>query len=63
MSFIVVFQNITDLAPTSDYKVDVFVNERYIAGPFVVKGHKRNDGWQALVKQFARGLQTKEYTP
>ncbi len=56
MALIVSFQNITNLNDISDYKVDVWVNERHIAGPFKVKGHHRSDGWGKLVKQFARSI-------
>jgi hypothetical protein len=54
MALIVSFQNISNLAEISEYKVDVWVNNRHIAGPFIVSGHRRSDGWQELVKQFGK---------
>ena len=54
MALIVAFVNISELAPVSDYRVEVFVNQRQIAGPFIVKGHKRDDGWLKLVEQFVK---------
>ena len=57
MALIVSFKNVTELEPLSDYKVDVWINDHHIDGPFLLKHHKREDGWQALVKLFARNLQ------
>lgn len=59
MSLIVIFENITDCAPISDYRVSVYVNKRLIAGPFYVKKHKREKGWKALIKKFVRLPDTK----
>lgn len=56
MALIVAFVNKSNLAKHSDYEVQVYVNDRHIAGPFEVKGHDRSDGWQSLVKQFAANL-------
>jgi len=53
MALVVSFQNISGLADVSDYKVDVWINDTHIAGPYRVKQHRRADGWQKLVKQFA----------
>lgn len=53
MALIVSFENISNLADVSDYKVDVWVNNQKIAGPFPLKGHKRSEGWAALVRKFA----------
>ena len=52
MALIVVFRNLSSLASISDYEVTVFVNDRQISGPFVVKEHKRSLGWDNLVKKF-----------
>lgn len=52
MALILTFQNITALAPVSDYKVEVFVNDRRIDGPFLVTGHPRQEGYAALVQRF-----------
>jgi hypothetical protein len=60
MALIVSFVNISGLAEISDYRVEVWINEKRIDGPFVVKGHKRNDGWQKLVKQFASEIELKK---
>ena len=56
MALIIAFVNKSNLAEVSDYEANVYVNERHIAGPFEVKGHKRSLGWQKLVKQFAKDL-------
>ena len=52
MALIIAFQNISALAAKSNYKVDVFINDQRIAGPFIVKGHVRDDGWFELLKKF-----------
>lgn len=62
MALIIALVNKSDLAEVSDYEVNVFVNERHIAGPFEVKKHRRSDGWQKLVKQFAKGLKNEKFT-
>lgn len=54
MALIVVFENMTNLSPVSDYRVRVFVNEKLIDGPIIVKGHKRVEGYKALVEKFVR---------
>lgn len=54
MALIISFQNFTELEPLSDYKVDVWINDRHIDGPFLVKHHKRDDGWKSLVNMFAK---------
>lgn len=63
MSLIVVLQNISDLAPTSDYRYQVLVGD---GGPRskvlevgLVKGHSRADGWQALVQRFLTAREEK----
>jgi hypothetical protein len=52
MALIIAFVNKSKLADMSNYEVDVYVNERHIAGPFIVKGHKRDNGWFELLKKF-----------
>ena len=59
MALIVAFVNKSQLADVSNYRVDVYVNDKHIAGPFDVKGHKRRAGWRKLVKQFAAELEDK----
>lgn len=54
MALIVEFRNISDLAWKSDYEVMVWINRKVIAGPFLLKGHVRSKGWEALVAQFAK---------
>ena len=54
MALIVSFQNVTNCDPISDYKVDIWINERHIDGPFLIKHHKRDDGYKPLVASFAR---------
>lgn len=56
MSLIITLRNITSLAPVSDYEAKVFVNRSQIAGPILVEGHARKDGWRQLVKRFAKSL-------
>jgi hypothetical protein len=56
MALIIALINRSNLAEISNYEVDVYVNQKHIAGPFKVKGHKRSDGWQKLVKTFANNL-------
>ncbi len=56
MALIVYLRNVSGLADISDYEAEVYVNHRKIyAGK--VKGHKRADGWQALVKKLAEGAE------
>ena len=55
MALIVVFENKSNLADVSDYRVRVFVNDHLLSDT-PLKGHKRADGWEALVKQFAKEL-------
>lgn len=61
MALIIAIQNRSNCAEISDYTVDVYINERLIAGPFAIKGHKRSDGWQKLVKQFAKSLKAESF--
>lgn len=61
MALIIALVNKSALAPVSDYEATVYINETKIAGPFAVKGHKRKDGWEALVKQFAEQLKCEEF--
>ena len=60
---IITMVNQNGLAEISDYDVRVFVNQYQIAGPFKVKGHKRSEGWQKLVKIFADNLKEEKYEP
>ena len=59
MALIIALVNKSDLADVSDYRADVYINDKHIAGPFEVKGHEREKGWEALVKQFANQLVVK----
>jgi len=45
--------NTSDLAPVSSYNYAVYINRDCIATG-TVTGHKRADGWPALVKQIAK---------
>ena len=56
MALIIAFRNLSDLAPVSDYEVEVLINAQRIYGYSYVVGHRRAEGWQALVRQFAEGL-------
>jgi len=63
MALILEIVNISNLANVSDYKVNVYINNRKIDGPIIVEGHKRSDGWQKLVKTFAKQIKNKEHKP
>lgn len=63
MALIIALVNKSNLADVSDYEANVYVNERHIAGPFWVKKHKRSDGWQKLVKMFAKSLKAEKFDP
>lgn len=61
MALIVVLQNVSELAPVSDYKVQVLVGDGTVersrtlyAGE--VTGHPREDGWQALLRALVDSL-------
>lgn len=41
--------NQSGLAPVSNYSFDVYINRTRIAGG-VVTGHKREEGWRALLR-------------
>ena len=57
MALILAFVNKSNLAPVSDYSVEVLVGDgsversRTIAFG-TVKGHRRDDGWEVLVQAF-----------
>ncbi len=57
MALILVFVNKSDLAPISDYKVEVLVGDGTPARSTViaagsVKDHERSLGWKVLVERF-----------
>jgi len=56
MALIVVIQNISELAPVSDYRFEVLVGDGTDANSKVITsgkvfGHTRSDGWRQLVSQ------------
>ena len=55
MALIIVIQNISQLAPTSDYRYEVLVGDGTIRSNNIahgeIKAHKRDDGWRALVQR------------
>ncbi len=56
MSLIIVATNISKLAPISDYNYEVLVGDGTIKGSSIITngkiiGHKRDDGWKALVER------------
>ena len=56
MALIVVFTNISNLAPVSDYRYEVMVGDgtperSKTLAQGTIKGHERIDGWQALVRE------------
>ena len=61
MALVIAMRNVSELAPVSNYEIDVYINEHRIAGPFRLEGHRREDGWQALVKQWAETLKPQKY--
>ena len=56
----ITFRNISHLAEISDYEWAVEVNYTTV-DEGVLKGHKRSDGWEALVKLFAKSLEGEDY--
>jgi hypothetical protein len=50
MALIVVLENMSNIAPVSDYKYGVYVNETLIEQGNV-KGHTRADGWEVLLRK------------
>lgn len=62
MALIIEMINTSQLAEISNYKVHVYVNRHHIAGPLIVTGHKRSDGWEVLVKRFAKQLKKTPYS-
>jgi hypothetical protein len=63
VALIIAFVNKSNLAETSNYQADVYLNEHHIAGPFAVDGHTRSNGWQKLVKMFASSLKEESNEP
>jgi hypothetical protein len=64
MALIICFVNKSDLAPISDYKVEVLIGDGTAARSKTiyrseVKGHQRSDGWQKLVRQMLDEQETK----
>lgn len=55
MALIVVLQNISELAAISDYRYEVLVGDGSPRSKVIARGtvcgHKRADGWKALVQQ------------
>lgn len=56
MSLIVIARNISELASTSDYDYKVLVGDGTSEGSHIItsgqiKGHKRSDGWKALISR------------
>lgn len=56
MSLVISFRNKSNLAPISDYDYKVMVGDGSRLGSHIieegeVKGHRRSDGWKALVRR------------
>lgn len=56
MALILILQNVTNLAPVSDYKVEVLVGDgtpdrSTCLYRGIVTAHTRDDGWKALVQR------------
>jgi hypothetical protein len=65
MALIVVFTNQSNLAPVSDYKVQVLVGDgtperSQVLYAGKVASHRREDGWQVLLRQFVDHLSTED---
>ena len=61
MALIICFVNKSDLAPISDYTVEVLVGDGTSAHSKTILreeviGHRRSDGWQVLVEKFLKKL-------
>lgn len=61
MALIIVFQNKSNLAPVSDYDVQVLVGDGTVERSQElyrgrVEGHERSKGWQMLLQQFVAHL-------
>jgi hypothetical protein len=61
MALIIAFVNKSSLAPVSDYAVEVLIGDGTAAHSKtiyrgMVRGHKRAEGWQALVRQWLEDL-------
>lgn len=59
MSLIIVFRNISMCAPVSDYVCEVMIGDGTAQGTRTIdkrtiKGHKREDGWEALVQKLVK---------
>jgi hypothetical protein len=65
MALIIVLQNVSNLAPVSDYKYQVLVGDGTVERSKVLtagtlRRHERADGWVALVRQFLDAVDTSE---
>ena len=65
MALILVFVNKSDLAEISDYDVQVLVGDGSDEHSKTIHqgrhtGHKRSDGWEALVRAYLDTLQAKD---
>lgn len=60
MALIVVIQNMSNAAPVSDYAVEVRIN-REVLGEAIVTGHRRADGWLALLARVVETLQAQPH--
>jgi len=54
VSLYVVFRNISNLAPVSDYEWRVQANEVVVAQG-TIRGHRRSDGWLELLRKLYDG--------
>jgi hypothetical protein len=50
VSLIVAVHNLSNLAPVSDYRVEVYISRTKIAEG-IVRGHTRDDGWRELLRK------------
>jgi len=62
MALIIVLRNVSSLAPVSDYEYKVMVGDgtpekSQTLAIGTLSGHRRADGWMALVRQMLEGLE------
>jgi hypothetical protein len=50
VSLIIAVHNLSNLAPVSDYRVEVYISRTKIAEG-IVRGHTRDDGWRELLRK------------
>lgn len=62
MSLTITLRNISNLAEVSDYHYEVFINTTCIESGYI-RGHKRSDGWEALMLSLGLDREVAESYP